>query len=472
MSRDEHHVGLGLAHARRDGPHSDFGHQLHVHACQWVRVLQVVDQLLQILDGIDVVVRRRTDESHAGRAVTRLGHPRIHLVTGQLTAFSRLGSLRHLDLQIVGVHQVLTGHAESTRGHLLDGRATRGVVQALGILAALTGVALSADRVHGDRERLVRFGRDRSVAHGPGGEALHDVGDALDLLDRNRTASGGIELEETAQRGQMLRLIVDETGVLLEDVVSLRAGRVLQLEDGFRVEQVVFAFASPLVLATEFQLAMRATLRVARIRDRVSRRHFGGDLVQTNTAQTTDRAGEVFVHQVRRQTDGLENLGSGVRSDRAHAHLRHHLQHALTGRLDVLLQRRARVDVTQVVQILADHVLDGLESQVRVDGPGSESDEQSHVMDLAGVARLHDQADLGALLLADEVMVNRRGEQERRNGRQHFVAVSIGENDDTCSGIDRRGHVGTNGIQSLFQRLPSTGDPIQTGHHVGVQFGM
>jgi hypothetical protein len=63
-----------------------------------VDVLQVVDQLRQILDRIDVMVRRRRDQADARRRVAHLGDDRVDLVAGQLAAFAGLGALRHLDL--------------------------------------------------------------------------------------------------------------------------------------------------------------------------------------------------------------------------------------------------------------------------------------------------------------------------------------------------------------------------------------
>ena len=50
-----------------------------------------------------------------------LGNPRIDLVSGQLPAFTRLRSLRHLDLDVVAVDEVFTGDTEAPRGNLLDG---------------------------------------------------------------------------------------------------------------------------------------------------------------------------------------------------------------------------------------------------------------------------------------------------------------------------------------------------------------
>ena len=388
MTRDQHHVGLGLADSRRHRADAHLGDELHMHARRGIRVLEIVDQLLQILDRIDVVVRRRADQSDSRRAVTGLGDPRVHLVSGQLSALTRLGALSHLDLQVVRVHEVLARHAETPGRHLLDGRTTRWVVQALGILATLAGVALSTDRVHGDGECFVRLGRDRSVTHRAGRESLHDVGDALDLFDRHRRATRAIEVEESAQRRQVFGLVVDERGVLLEDVVSLGARRVLQLEHRLGVEEVILALATPLVLATEFEFAMRAALGIARIRHRVPSRHLGRDLVETDSAESTDRAREVLVDQIGGEADRFEDLRPGVRRHRAHSHLRHHLEHTLARGLDVLLHRRLGIARTQFVEVLTDHVLDRLERQVRVDRSGAETDEESHVVHLAGITGL------------------------------------------------------------------------------------
>ena len=82
IAADQHHVGMRLGDAGGNRAHADFGHQLHADARVAVGVLQIVDQLGQILDRVDVVVRRRRDQADARRRVARLGDPRIDLVPG------------------------------------------------------------------------------------------------------------------------------------------------------------------------------------------------------------------------------------------------------------------------------------------------------------------------------------------------------------------------------------------------------
>ena len=59
VARDQDDVGLGLGHARRNRADAAGGHQFHGDFATRVDLLQIIDQLRQILDRIDVVVRRR-----------------------------------------------------------------------------------------------------------------------------------------------------------------------------------------------------------------------------------------------------------------------------------------------------------------------------------------------------------------------------------------------------------------------------
>ena len=121
VAGDQHDVRVRLGDTRGDRADADLGDQLHVDARLRVGVLEVVDQLGEVLDGVDVVVRRRGDQADARRRVPGLGDPRVDLVAGQLAALAGLGALGHLDLDVVGVDQVLAGHAEAAGGDLLDG---------------------------------------------------------------------------------------------------------------------------------------------------------------------------------------------------------------------------------------------------------------------------------------------------------------------------------------------------------------
>ena len=129
VAADEDDVGMRLGHARRHRAHADFGDELHGNARLRVHVLQVVDELRQVLDRINVMMRRRRNQADAGNRVAHARDHFVHLVAGKLAAFAGLGALRDLDLQVVGVHQVIRGDAEARRSHLLDRAAAQVAVR-------------------------------------------------------------------------------------------------------------------------------------------------------------------------------------------------------------------------------------------------------------------------------------------------------------------------------------------------------
>ncbi len=216
-------VGAGLGDAGGDGADARERDELDADLGRRVGAAQVVDQLREVLDRVDVVVRRRRDQADARRRVAQARDLDVDLVARQLAALARLGALRDLDLQHVGVHQVGGRDAEARRGDLLDRRAARIAVgvelRAARVLSALAAVGAAAEAVERDRERLVRLLRDRAERHRARREAAHDLARGLDLVERQRLARGH-ELHQAAQRAAEAVLLVRGGG---ERAVALGA---------------------------------------------------------------------------------------------------------------------------------------------------------------------------------------------------------------------------------------------------------
>ena len=82
VAADEDDVGLAFGHPGRHRAHAHFGDQLDVDAGLGIGVFQVVDQLGQILNGVDVVVGRGRNEAHTGGRMAHVGNPGIDFVAG------------------------------------------------------------------------------------------------------------------------------------------------------------------------------------------------------------------------------------------------------------------------------------------------------------------------------------------------------------------------------------------------------
>ena len=237
----------------------------------------------------------------------------------------------------------------------------------------------------------MRLLADGAVGHGAGGKALHDGFDRFDLLDRYRLAHG-LQIEQTAQRRQMLGLVVDGTRVFLEKTIRTGTRGVLQHRHRFGIEQMVFAVTPPLVFTAPIEFGMNhRALGVSAV---MPQRHFAGDHVDADTTDARSGPGKILVDKFLRQADGLENLGATIRLNRRDAHLREHLEHAFVQRLDVILDRLLMVRAAQ--EPLTDHVIQRLEGQVRVDRAGAVPQQQRQVMNFTRLAGFDYQAGFHA----------------------------------------------------------------------------
>ncbi len=145
MSADRDHVSAGFGYTGRDDSDARARNQLHANARLRIDRAQVVNQLCQIFNTVDIVMRRRRNQRHIGHSMTEPRDVCRNLARRQLAAFAGLGALGNLDLQLVGVNQVLSGDTKARRGHLLD---------------AVVGLGLRAGRFRGlPRPRRCYCGR-------------------------------------------------------------------------------------------------------------------------------------------------------------------------------------------------------------------------------------------------------------------------------------------------------------------------
>jgi hypothetical protein len=247
---------------------------------------------------------------------------------------------------------------------------------------------------------------------------------------------------------------------------------VLELEHRLRVEEVILALSAPLVLAAQLEVAVRELVGPVGVRTRVTTAHLFGDLVEPDAIEARHRAGEVLLHELVAEADCLEHLRAAVRRDRGDAHLRHHLEHALAARLDVALDRLLRVVAPEAVEVVGDEVLDRLEREVRVHRAGAVAEQQRHVVHLTRVARLDHEADLRAGLLADQVVVHTRHQQQRRDRRPLGARVAVGQHDDARAVGDRDRRLATHAVHRLAQRVPAAVHAVQTRDHVRRELGV
>ena len=131
-------IGMCLGDAGGNGANTDLCDQLDADIGLRVGVFQVMDQLRQVFNGINIVMRWRRNQANTGFCEAQLRDHVIDLVAGQLTAFARLGPLSDFNLNNLVVYEVFRSNTKPPGSNLLDLRTALGAVSRR-ILAAFTG---------------------------------------------------------------------------------------------------------------------------------------------------------------------------------------------------------------------------------------------------------------------------------------------------------------------------------------------
>ena len=436
MAADQDLVGSALSHTGGDGADAGLADQLDRHARTGVGVLKIEDKLRQVLDGVDVVVRRRRDQADAGRGLTDLGDPGVDLLAGQVATLAGLGALSHLDLNLEGAAQVAARHAKARACHLLDGGVLGVTVSQRGlatrILTALAGVGTAVQAVHGDGHALVCLFADGAIRHGAGVKAADDVERGLHLVERNRRAAAGIKVQQVAQAHGTAGA-VQAGAVLLKGVVAVLTAGGLQQVDSLRVDQVILAAErAPLGQAQRGQLIGSRALKDSE-RGVVALILLAFDVLDTHTAHTAHRAGEVRVDELRRKAHGLEDLRRMVALHRGDAHLGHDGDDARCRGLivvgDALLGRHIQIAACR-------QIADARMRVVRIDAARGVAHQCRKVVRGHGVAALHHDVGKGAHAGADQVVVHAAHGEQRRHG--HLArSGTIAQHHDVHAVADR-----------------------------------
>ena len=187
------------------------------------------------------------------------------------------------------------------------------------------------------------------------------------------------------------------------------------------------AISAPLVLAAVHQRCRCIAVEGARM----SLPDLLRDLLHADAADTRRSHREVLLDEVAVKADGLEDLGAAVALQRGDAHLRHHLQHALVERLDVLGNGLAVRHVGE--RSLSNQVVQRFERQVRIDRAGAVAKQQRHVVHFARVAAFDQQAALGARAFAHQVVMHAGSGQQAGNGRVLRIHTTVRKNQDAVA---------------------------------------
>ena len=440
MTRHENDVGIGLGDTRSDRSHSGFGDQLDRYLGGRVDFLEIVNELSQVLDRVNIVVRRRRNQGNPRLRISQLCNEPVDLVTGQLPTLTGLRTLRHLDLDLLCGHQVFRADSEAPRGDLLDLGISPVPIrirsETPGIFSPFATVGLSTDAVHRDGERLVSFRTDRTKRHRCRRKPTAHVLDGLDFLDGDRPLVIGNQFEKVVKGVRLIQLQLLEIPVVVVGFATPDEG--MEILDDATTDGVSFPIATEAkeTRIPEFQLSFFIGNRVI-VRRGVSSDTLCCDLVKSDAGNLGRSAGETAIDDTVGDSNRLEDLGTLVAVEDRDPHLRHDLEDPFFQRLVIIHKRLLNGNPFELVlRIFLNQFVDRFMSEPGTDRCRSEADQASHMVGIPCLRRIDYDTGFHPLLRRSEMTVNGTHGKKCGNPDSLMTDRSVGQNQGLGTGID------------------------------------
>src|SRR6266481_1275231 len=104
VAADGDDVGASFCNAGCDDANARAGNQFYADARTRIDGAQIVNELSEVFDAVNIVVRRRRNQWSARRGMTNTRDVGSHFFRGKLAAFAGLGGLRHFNFEFLRVN--------------------------------------------------------------------------------------------------------------------------------------------------------------------------------------------------------------------------------------------------------------------------------------------------------------------------------------------------------------------------------
>ena len=212
---------------------------------------------------------------------------------------------------------------------------------------------------------------------------------------------------------------------------------------------MLFALTTPGVQSLIRQL-VRNAVGVFREADVMTHHDFLSQHVETHTLDSAGRSREAKLHDVVSQTECLKDLSTFVALQCGDAHLGHHFQHAVSHTLSVRGDDAIVVPIVGQLAVQAS-LSQSVQRQIRIDGIGTETDQQAEVMHFASFTGFDDQTNLSSFFVANQMMVNGSRCHQSTDGDSIGTNLSVRQHNQAVTVFDRVARFFADAIQSRSQ---------------------
>ena len=175
MPADGDDVRACLCNARGNDANPSAGYEFHANARSRIHRAQIVNQLCEIFDTVNVMMRWRRNQRSPGGGMPDARNVLADLPCRQLAALTGLRALRHLDFELFGVDEVIGSNPKPSGRDLFDFvRGSRLEPIRVGIFATFTRITPATELIHRQRQRAMCLRAERAKRHRLRAEAPND----------------------------------------------------------------------------------------------------------------------------------------------------------------------------------------------------------------------------------------------------------------------------------------------------------
>ena len=189
MTRNQNHVSASLCYTRSNCTNTRGCNKFNSHFTAWINLFEIINQLCQVLDRVNIMVRRRANQRHAFGRMTKTRDKVGHLHPRQLPSLARLCPLSNLNFKLFTMIEILSRHTKAARGHLFY--FCRWIIticfrrEMRRVFATFTTIRFSTYTVHSYVESFMSFRAERTKRHARGHKTLTDCCNTFHFININ-----------------------------------------------------------------------------------------------------------------------------------------------------------------------------------------------------------------------------------------------------------------------------------------------